>query len=145
MSEAKAYLKRLQRKRVQINTLEKQIESLEEIVHSPLKGVTYDRDVVQTSHTGADGTDKIVELVDMQNRMQRLKISLIEDIDRIKDEIWSMPTVQYMELLSIVYLEGSNLDEAAESMDKPYGSIRHMHGAALAEFQRVVLDPRKGN
>lgn len=143
MSEAKTYLKKLNRKRIQISTLEKQIANLDELVHSPLKAVTYDRDVVQTSHTGSEGTDKIVELADMEEKLIRLKTTLELDIDRVRDEIWSLPTDKFMELLSILYLEGYDLDGAAAEMGKSYDHVRHMHGAALAEFQKVVLDPRK--
>lgn len=140
MSEAKRYLQRIQRRRVQIETLEGRIASLDELVHNPLKGVTYDRDVVQTSHTGSD---KIEELADMQAHLVRLKSDFEEERDSIMREIWILPTLAHMQLLSLVYIDGLTLQEAASYMGKSHDHVRHLHGSALAEFQRVVLDPRK--
>lgn len=144
MSEAKAHLQKISRKRYQIRYLTERIRQLSEMVYDPLKAVTYDRDVVQVSHTGTEGTDKIVELADLKGRLSNLKAQLEISIDQARSEIWLLPTDKYMELLSMIYLEGMSLQEAADDMGKSYDWAKKAHGRALQEFQSVVLDPRKG-
>lgn len=139
----KTYLSEIHRLRRMAQRLERKIETLRHRAEG-LKGITYDKDKVQTSPANAI-EDAVSELVDLESRLAEVSHKYAEAVRIRTDQILDMENAQYAELLYLRYVDdgkngkGNTLDDVAEEMHYSFKYVRNLHGKALQEFGRMYL------
>lgn len=124
-------------------SLERKIELLRHRAEG-LKGITYDKDKVQTSPANAI-EDAVSELVDLESRLAEVSHKYAEAARIRTNQILDMENAQYAELLYLRYVDdgkngkGNTLDDVAEEMHYSFKYVRNLHGKALQEFGRLYL------
>lgn len=109
-----------------------------------VKGITYDRDRVQTSPTNRM-EDLVPRLAAVRAQYQAILADYHEAIVTRTRQIMEIGRDDYAEILRIRYIETHGdgtrykLDEIADMMSISFDRARHLHGEALQAFGRKYL------
>lgn len=63
--------------------------------------------------------------------------------NKIVNEIHMLDNTKHIELLYMRYVKCFDLQKIAEQMNYSHDRIKHLHSAALKEFQNKILNPNK--
>ena len=140
---AKQYLSQVHAIRRQIEALEEQIEFMTTKA-AGVKGITYDVDRVDASPENTlEAT--VIELAEITNRFNRRVLKYSRLVLKITEQINGMDNADHVELLTLRYLQTDKrgkrmtLDRIARKMNRSPDRIWHMHGEALAAFEKKYL------
>lgn len=138
---AKEYLSQVHRYRKEMNSLLEQVEELRTKL-AGIKAVTYDGVKVQVSPT-----DKMLEimpkLLDTEERYGKAIYKYHTAILTRAKQVADIGRDDYAEILRLRYIEASDrrmtLEEIAVRTHRSFDRVRHLHGEALAAFERKYL------
>lgn len=139
----KAYLSEIHRLKRMAERLERKTQMLRHRAEG-LKGITYDKDKVQTSPANAI-EEAVTELVDLETKLAEVYQHYAETARIRTKQILDMDNAQYAELLYLRYVDdgrngkGNTLDDVAEEMNYSAQHIRRLHGQALQAFGNLYL------
>ena len=143
----KTYLSEIHRLKRMTLSLERKIETLRHRAEG-LKGITYDKDKVQTSPANAI-EEAVVELVDLETRLVEVSHRYAEAARIRTDQILDMDDPRYAELLFLRYVDdgkdgkGNTLADVADMMNYSLDWTFRLHGMALQAFGNKYLKPDK--
>ena len=81
-------------------------------------------------------SDNMAKLVDREAQLESLCDVYDTMVAHILDEILQMPNELYSSILYKRYASGLSLDEIAKILHYSHDRVRHLHGEALAAFER---------
>lgn len=100
-----------------------------------LKGISYDRDRVQSSP--ADATPELIErLINLETVTEQRRAKLDDLINTIVDQITGMDDIIDQKILYAHYIKGKTLGLISEELHYSYDRIKHRHGTALQLFEK---------
>ncbi len=102
-------------------------------------GFDYSKERVQTSNLGGQIEDRIIRYVSLESEITENIFMLQQMKDKITGEIHNLNNSDYIILLYKRYVECKTLGQIAKDMHYSYDRIRHMHGNALMEFEKINL------
>lgn len=133
---AKCYLNQIDALRRKIQHRQKQLEELRSAATS-VGALDYSRDIVKTSKTGDILERQVVKIADLEADIAR-KITAYEiKQNEIIGQIEALESPVYIDLLCRRYIDGDRLEKIATDMGYSFDRVRHLHGLALLEFERV--------
>lgn len=140
--KAKKYLSEIHLQRNRCKILEEQAEQLRCQIEG-VKGITYDKDKVQTSVTNAV-EDQLAKLIDIERQYTKALAEFNTMFLHREKQIAQMGKPEYIRILQLRYLETDNgqrlsLEKIAVLTHWSYDHVRHLHGEALAAFGRKYL------
>ena len=100
----------------------------------------YTQDKIKGSLPQDTVADRVIEYIQMEDRLNRLVDLYIDLRDRITDQIVNMNDERYSELLNLRYLEGKRLKDISEMMHYNYKWTCQLHGRALQAFGEQYRD-----
>jgi len=103
-------------------------------------GTDYTQDKIKGSLPQDTVADRVIEYIQMEDRLNRLVDLYIDLRDRITDQIVNMNDERYSELLNLRYLEGKRLKDISEMMHYNYKWTCQLHGRALQAFGEQYRD-----
>lgn len=134
---AKDYLRRLRVIRQKKEQSARQLDRLQKSL-SLLEGIRYDRDKVQTSARD-NQMDEIIRLVDAEREYEHDLLLYTQSERIVVAEINSLKNSDYIDVLYKRYVDGKSFEEISCEMCRSYYRTCHIHGEALAEFEKTVL------
>lgn len=140
--KAKTYLSEIHLQRNRCRILEEQAEQLRSQIEG-VKGITYDKDKVQTSVTNAV-EDQLAKLIDIERKFTKELVKFNAMFLHREQQIAKMGKPEYVRILQLRYLETDHgqrltLEQIAVITHWSYDHVRHLHGEALAAFGRKYL------
>ena len=102
-------------------------------------GFDYSKERVQTSNLGGQIEDRIIRYVSLESEITENIFMLQQMKDKITGEIHNLNNSDYIILLYKRYVECKTLGQISKDMHYSYDRIRHMHGNALMEFEKINL------
>lgn len=141
--KAKEYLCAVRRKELHIKTLMEKREALDAEAQG-LKAIVYDKDRVQVSPANRM-EEMLVKIAEIDERYEREIQELHDYIVEATRRVMTMDNTTYAEILRLRYLTDDNghrmsFERISCIMHKSFDWVRHLHGAALAEFERKYLN-----
>jgi len=130
---AKEYLQQIQLLEDKIDWYVAESERITALLE--VKGITYDKDKVQTSVTDKF-TEDIVKLIDIDNKCTKLISIYYEKRTEIISQVYELKEQKYRDLLVKVYFERKPLGICAKEMNFSYTHTRHLHVEALEVFEK---------
>ena len=97
-------------------------------------GFDYSKERVQTSNFGGQIENPVIRYIALEQEINEDILLLQQTKDKITGEIHN-----FIKLLYKRYVESINLGVIAKEMQYSYDRIRHMHGEALKEFEKINL------
>lgn len=140
---AKEYLNSVRRKREHCRQLEERRQELEAQA-AGLKAIVYDKDRVQTSPENRMESI-MVKLAALDEKYAKTIAEYHEAQLKLEQQLQGMKNPMYAEVLTLRYAvddrDGRQMsfERIACTMYKSYEWVRHLHGEALQEFQRMYL------
>lgn len=135
----KRYLKQIIRLDRSIKYRKEQLAELKELSTS-IGSLDYSKDIVDTTPTGDGLANKIIKIADLEAEITRKMILYTAKKNQIIEEIESLEDTNYADILMKKYVEDKSLEEVAVEMGYSYDRVRHMHGLALVEFEKIRKD-----
>ncbi len=127
----KEYLKQIAKYDYKIYRLDDEILTLRAKLGA--KGISYDKVKVQSSPT--DQTDLITKMIDMEAKVDELRIEALELREKIISQINDMEDPIDAEFLYLRYVKCLNLELIARKIGYTYEYARQKHGIALQKFE----------
>lgn len=131
----KKYLKQVIRLQKNIEYRKEQLEELKELSTS-IGSFDYSRDVVDTTPTGDGMENKVIKVADLEAEIKEKIILYTIKKNQIISEIESLEQETLIDILMKVYVEDKSLEQVAVELAYSYDRVRHLHGIALAEFEK---------
>lgn len=97
---------------------------------------------VQTSNLGGQIEDRIIRYVSLESEITENIFMLQQMKDKITGEIHNLNNSDYIILLYKRYVECKSLGQIAKDMHYSYDRIKHMHGNALMDFEKINLSTK---
>lgn len=134
----KEYLLQIHRLNVLIT---QRIAERDALRHSAgLCGVDHSGQRVQSSGSNeAPFVRTLEKIMQLEDEIDTLIDTYIDLKNRIIGEIQTVPNLMYMQILYKRYVEYKRLEVLAVEMNYSYDVIRHAHGKALQEFEKLVM------
>lgn len=134
---AKEYLRQILKL---ADMIERRQEQADDIRHrmGGLSAIAYDKPVVQSSPSGDNVVNLMCELYDATRDICAWTRDYHQTKDRIISEIETLENRHYCKILFKKYVQDKRFEEIACEMNYSYDRIIHMHGEALAEFQKII-------
>lgn len=140
---AKEYLQQIRKNDIRINQLVKEIDDLRNKIVL-ISGIDYSKDRVQTNTEPSSGALKSIEkLYDAELKLNKMIDKFVDEKRRIVNEIQSLDNPTYIELLYMRYVNYMRLEEIAVDMHYSFDRTRHIHGAALQAFDKIINAEQK--
>lgn len=105
-------------------------------------GFDYSKERVQTSNLGGQIEDRIIRYVSLESEITENIFMLQQMKDKITGEIHNLNNSDYIILLYKRYVECKTLGQIAKDMHYSYDRIKHMHGNALMDFEKINLSTK---
>lgn len=140
---AKEYLNGIRRKRLHCQMLEEKRAELETQAQG-MKAITYDKDRVQTSPRNSMET-LVTQMVALEEMYGKVLWEYHTANLKAERQIKSMSNAAYAEVLWKRYMEDDengrqkSIARISCEMYKSYEWVRHVHGNALREFEKLYL------
>lgn len=106
-------------------------------------GFDYSKERVQTSNLGGQIENPVIRYVALEQEIAENIQMLQARKDKITDEIHNLDNALFIKILYKRYVECKNLGKVAKEMKYSYDRIRHMHGEALKEFEKINISTQK--
>lgn len=106
-------------------------------------GFDYSKERVQTSNLGGQIENPVIRYVALEAEINENIQMLQLRKDKITDEIHNLDNAVFIKILYKRYVECKKLGNVAKEMKYSYDRIRHMHGEALKEFEKVNVSTQK--
>lgn len=135
---AKEYLSQIELLQVKIDQKRQRARECREMVLSS-GGFDYSRERVQTSASGGQIEDQVIRFLELEAEINESLIVLEQRKEQIVGEIHNMSNANHIKILYKRYVECKNLTQVAYEMQYSYDRIRHMHGTALKEFEKMKV------
>lgn len=103
-------------------------------------GTDYTRDRVKGGLPHDTVADRLIDYIQMEQRLCRLIDTYIDLRDRITEQIEHMEDDRYSALLSYKYLKGMKLKDVALKLHYEYKWTCQLHGRALQAFGEQYRD-----
>ena len=136
LSQIRALDEKLKHRKQQIEEIRTKCENI--------SAIDYSKDRVQTSN-GNGQKLLLVKYLDLVKELEvdllafRIKqANIIREIEKLSDD-------KYMRLLYARYVQYKSLEQIAVEMNYSFHWIRHVHGEALEQFRKEVMELRKEN
>jgi len=143
--KAKEYLRRLRRLDSVINQKLRELSELKAMSISA-GGLDYSKERVQTSPSGDAPFLKIInKMIDLEAEINNEIDAFIAEKRKIINQIQSLKNADYVGLLYKRYIEYKSLDQICDEMSFSYDYIKHLHGYALRDFEKRVLNSTPNN
>lgn len=133
---AKEYLQQLQRLDIVISQKNSEKEELKRRARS-ISAIDYSKEKVKTAPSGEAAFERITD------RIYELEKEIMSEIDQLVDkthvivgQICSLQNTDHVDLLLKRYVEFKSLKKICTEMNFSYEYIRHLHIAALREFEK---------
>lgn len=133
---AKEYLNQIQVMRHKVEEKKRQLEELRELA-TAIGSFDYSKDKIVSSPTGDTLEKKVIKVADKQTEYVQEIVKYLSIKERIVEEINLVENETYRMLLIKRYAEGKRLEEISVEMCMTYEWVRHLHGMALQEFERI--------
>ncbi|MCD8005075.1 MAG: hypothetical protein LUE91_05425 [Oscillospiraceae bacterium] len=132
---AKEYLQSYRRLERTIEQKRWELAALQQSV-SGIRAAGYDSVPVRSSGEGRQMEERVVRCMELSNTLQEEIARAMELRDCIVRQIQGMDSPAFSQILYQRYVAGDKLDKIARQMQYSYTYVRHLHGWALAAFQR---------
>ena len=136
---AKQYLNRIRILDIKINNKISELSMLKSKSTS-LQAVVINDDKVQTSPVLDRLGNDVSEILELEEEIRQEIKRYNELKHKIINEIHSLNNRLYIEILYKRYVEFKSLEEIAVEMNYSYDRVRHLHGYALIEFDKIKSD-----
>lgn len=133
--KAKEYLQQLQKLDIIINQKLQELYELKKL--QDIKAIDYTKEKVQSSRqNGANFETILIKIIDMENEINDEIDRFIDMKHNIINQIQSLESYIFIELLYKRYVEYKSLEVIAVEMNYTYQYIRKSHKYALEEFEK---------
>ena len=140
---AKEYLRRIKNLTTKIEQLKLELRELEDAAIG-ISGVDYSKELIQSSSSGEPAFVKLMP------KISDLKIQIANTIEeyvvlrhKIINQIHQLENDVYIQVLFKTYAENKSLEIVADELHYSYGYTRHLHQAALIEFEKIFANDLK--
>lgn len=137
--KAKEYLMQIEILSVKIEQKKQRAKEYRDLAALCSGGFDYSKERVQTSNLGGQIEDRIIRYVSLESEITENIFMLQQMKDKITGEIHNLNNSDYIILLYKRYVECKTLGQISKDMHYSYDRIRHMHGNALMEFEKINL------
>lgn len=137
--KAKEYLKQVELLDVKIRQKQQEYDELKEMALST-GAFDYSSEKVQTSVSQDLMGNKVGRYVDLEREIKKDIRRYTKLKNEIITQIQSIGNTKYMNILYKRYVEYKRLKTIADEMNYTYEYIRSMHGWALEEFSKKILN-----
>ena len=131
-SDARNYLKQIEKMDIQIKQKQLQLAELKEFALS-YGSFNYDQDKVITS-TDNKSMNKVVSYVDIEKDIQKTCQEYAELKNKIINEIHGLKNKTYVEVLHIKYIEYKDTEDIMNEMHYSFDYSKHILGNAITAF-----------
>lgn len=141
---AKQYLSKVHALRRQIEALQDQVEYLTTKA-AGVKGIVYDADKVETSPDNVLES-AMIEAAEVTRQLNERIAEYSDTLLLIESQINGLDNADHVELLTLRYLSTDKrghrltLERIARLMHKSQERVWHLHGEALAAFEKKYLN-----
>lgn len=140
---AKEYLGRIKNLTTKIEQLKLELRELEDAAIG-ISGVDYSKELIQSSSSGEPAFVKLMP------KISDLKIQIANTIEeyvvlrhKTINQIHQLENDVYIQVLFKTYAENKSLEIVADELHYSYGYTRHLHRAALIEFEKIFANDLK--
>ena len=140
---AKEYLRRIKNLTTKIEQLKLELRELEDAAIG-ISGVDYSKELIQSSSSGEPAFVKLMP------KISDLKIQIANTIEeyvvlrhKTINQIHQLENDVYIQVLFKTYAENKSLEIVADELHYSYGYTRHLHLAALIEFEKIFANDLK--
>lgn len=139
---AKEYLNGVRQKELHCRMLHEKIEELYAQAGG-LKAITYDKDRIQVSPENRL-EELVIRIEEVSAEYAKEIVKCRREVEKITAQIDGMENPLYKEVLRYRYVESDHgrrmsFEKISCLMHKSFDWVRHLHGAALQEFERRYL------
>lgn len=138
---AKEYLRQIAVLDAKINRRQKEVEELKTLATHIT--TTAEGDRVQSSGSMDRMAGIVARWVDLEEEIGQMIDHLVEVKHRIIGEIHQLTDDRYIRILEMRYVDRETFEQIAVTMHIDIRHIFRLHGYALQEFTKVVLNKRK--
>lgn len=135
----KEYLRQLKTASIKIEQKEDELERLKAAAESISANTESER--VQTTPKDRVSED-VARIMDLKEEINRDIEKLLILRNKIINEIQSLDSPVYIDILYKRYVEYKTLEEIAVEMSYSYTRLRHLHGRALQGFKKKYMDKK---
>lgn len=96
--------------------------------------IQYKADKIQTSGSKDMIGDIIAEYTALEQETDEMVDEYIDLKEKIRQEISTCDKDSWKKVLNVMYVEGKNIYEAAEYLEKPDGTVKRWHTEAVINF-----------
>lgn len=136
--KAKEYLLQIETLQTKIEQKRQRAKEYRELALTS-GGFDYSKERVQTSNFGGQIENPVIRYIALEQEINEDILLLQQTKDKITGEIHNINNPDFIKLLYKRYVESINLGVIAKEMQYSYDRIRHMHGEALKEFEKINL------
>lgn len=140
--KAKEYLLQIETLQTKIEQKRQRAKEYRELARTS-GGFDYSKERVQTSNLGGQIENLVIRYIALEQEINEDILLLQQTKDKITGEIHNINNPDFIKLLYKRYVESVNLGVIAKEMQYSYDRIRHMHGEALKEFEKINLSTKK--
>lgn len=138
---AKEYLRQIAVLDAKINRRQKEVEELKTLATHIT--TTAEGDRVQSSGSMDRMAGIVARWVDLEEEIGQMIDHLVDVKHRIIGEIHQLTDDRYIRILEMRYVDRETFEQIAVTMHIDIRHIFRLHGYALQEFTKVVLNKRK--
>ena len=136
--ETKQYLSQISRLDRMIKNKMSELAQYKDLAYG-LSAVTND-DRVQTSPNFDKTSGKIVKILEMEEKIDKLIDEYVDKKNLIVSQIDSIENETYYEILFARYIEKKTFEKIADEMGYSFRNTTRLHGKALVEFEKIYGD-----
>ena len=140
--KAKEYLLQIETLQTKIEQKRQRAKEYRELALTS-GGFDYSKERVQTSNHSGQIENPVIRYIALEQEINEDILLLQQTKDKITGEIHNINNPDFIKLLYERYVESINLGVIAKEMQYSYDRIRHMHGEALKEFEKINLSTKK--
>mgnify|MGYP001028919184 CR=1 FL=1 len=135
--KAKEYLQQLQKLDIIIHQKLQELDELKKL--QSIRAIDYTMEKVQSSRqNGATFENVLIKIIDMENEINDEIDRFIDMKHNIINQIQSLESYIFIELLYKRYVEYKSLEMIGKEMEYSYQHIRRLHISSLKEFQKLL-------
>nr|DAL88895.1 MAG TPA: Protein of unknown function (DUF1492) [Caudoviricetes sp.] len=136
--KAKEYLLQIETLQTKIEQKRQRAKEYRELALTS-GGFDYSKERVQTSNHGGQIENPVIRYISLEQEISEDVLNLQQIKDKITREIHNINNADFIKMLYKRYVECESLWSIAKDMGYSYDRIRHIHGEALKEFEKINL------